>query len=412
MPGEVTLAHQVGKDFMPVTGGSQVAYVLVEARPTEMMAQVRMPLNFALVLDHSGSMKGAKLKNVKEAVKMVIGRLEPTDYVSVVIFDDTSQVVIPSMPANDAPGMQAAIDQIRDAGGTTMSLGMIQGLNELRRWNIPNAVNRMILLTDGVTYGDSDRCRQLARDAASSGIAIYPLGIGADWDEDLLDSIGQLSGGMPAEFIRNASDALSIFEQQFQSAVDVAIRNATLILRLPVGVAPKKAVKVLPIISELDQSVLSDRQVVIPLGDLEKDKPQSVLVELMIDPRPAGLFRIAQTELSYDVPIANLVGERIRDDIKVTFTMDANQSAPVNAEVMNFAEKANAHRLVTRVLDEYKRTGKATTRLAPNVTRVLDEETQAALEQINQGQQISQEQVKSIGNKTRKLTQRLDDIVP
>ena len=412
MPGEVTLAHQVGKDFMPVTGGSQVAYVLVEARPTEMMAQVRMPLNFALVLDHSGSMKGAKLKNVKEAVKMVIGRLEPTDYVSVVIFDDTSQVVIPSMPANDAPGMQAAIDQIRDAGGTTMSLGMIQGLNELRRWNIPNAVNRMILLTDGVTYGDLDRCRQLARDAASSGIAIYPLGIGADWDEDLLDSIGQLSGGMPAEFIRNASDALSIFEQQFQSAVDVAIRNATLILRLPVGVAPKKAVKVLPIISELDQSVLSDRQVVIPLGDLEKDKPQSVLVELMIDPRPAGLFRIAQTELSYDVPVANLVGERIRDDIKVTFTMDANQSAPVNAEVMNFAEKANAHRLVTRVLDEYKRTGKATTRLAPNVTRVLDEETQAALEQINQGQQISQEQVKSIGNKTRKLTQRLDDIVP
>ena len=412
MPGEVTLAHQVGKDFMPVTGGSQVAYVLVEARPTEMMAQVRMPLNFALVLDHSGSMKGAKLKNVKEAVKMVIDRLEPTDYVSVVIFDDTSQVIIPSMPANDKPGMKAAIDQIRDAGGTTMSLGMIQGLNELRRWHIPNAVNRMILLTDGVTYGDSDRCRQLARDATAAGISIYPLGIGSDWDEDLLDTIGQLSGGMPAEFIRNATDALTIFEQQLQSAVDVAIRNAMLILRLPVGVSAKKAVKVLPIISDLGQSVLSDRQVVIPLGDLEKDKPQSVLVELMIDPRPAGLFRIAQAELSYDVPIVNVEGEKLRDDIKVTFTTDANQAAPVNAYVMNFAEKANAHRLVTRVLEEYKRTGKATTRLAPNVTRVLDEETQAALEQISQGQQISQEQVKSIGDKTRKLTQRLDDIVP
>jgi Ca-activated chloride channel family protein len=194
--------------------------------------------------------------------------------------------------------------------------------------------------------------------------------------------------------------------------VDVAIRNSTLILRLPVGVTAKKAVKVLPIISDFGQSVLSDRQIVIPLGDLEKDRPQSVLVELMIDPRPAGLFRIAQTELSYDVPTTNLVGERLRDDIKVTFTTDANQAAPVNAYVMNMAEKANAHRLVTRVLDEYKRTGKATTRLAPNVTRVLDEETQAALAQISQGQQISQDQVKSIGNKTRKLTQRLDDIIP
>ncbi len=412
MPGEVTLTHQVGKDYMPVTGGSQLAYVLVELKPTELMAQVRMPLNFALVLDHSGSMKGAKLKNVKEAVKMVIDRLEPTDYVSVVIFDDTSQVIIPSMPCNDKPGMKAAIDQIRDAGGTTMSLGMIQGLNELRRWNIPNAINRMILLTDGVTYGDSDRCRQLARDAAAAGISIYPLGIGSDWDEDLLDNIGQLSGGMPAEFIQNPTDALNLFQQQVQSAVDVAIRNATLILRLPAGVTPKKAVKVLPIIADLGPNVLSDRQVVIPLGDLEKDKPQSVLFELMIDPRQAGLFRIGQAELNYDVPITGLVGESVRDDVKVTFTPDANQAAAVNAVVMNFAEKANAHRLVTRVLDEYKRTGKATTRLAPNVTRVLDEETQLALEQINQGGQISQEQVKSIGNKTRKLTQRLDDILP
>jgi Ca-activated chloride channel family protein len=412
MPGEVTLAHQLGKDFMPVTGGSQLAYVLLEAKPTEMMAQVRLPLNFALVLDHSGSMKGAKLNNVKEAVKMVLDRLESTDYVSVVIFDDTSQVIIPSMPANDPIGMKAAIDRIRDAGGTAMSLGMIQGLNELRRWNIPNAINRMILLTDGVTYGDSDRCRQLARDAKAAGISIYPLGIGADWDESLLDDVGELSGGMPAEFIRNPADALNVFQQQLQSAVAVAVRNATVILRLPAGVTPKKAVKVLPIISDLGQSVLSDRQIVIPLGDLEKDNAQSVLLELMIDPRPAGLFRIAQTELTYDVPIANLIGENLRDDIKVTFTNDANQAAQVNAFVMNFAEKANAHRLVTRVLDEYKKTGKATTRLAPSVTRVLDEETRAALEQINQGQQISQEQVKSIGNKTRKLTQRLDDIVP
>src|SRR5438270_50899 len=293
MPGEVTLAHQVGKEFMPVTGGSQVAYVLLETKPTELMAQVRMPLNFALVLDHSGSMKGAKLKNVKEAVKMVIDRLEPTDYISVVIFDDTCQVIIPSMPARDPVGMKAAIDRIRYAGGTTMSLGMTQGLNELRRWNIPNAVNRMILLTDGVTYGDADRGLQPARVAWAAGISIYPVGLGEAGDESLPDTSGAVS-----------------------------------------------------------------------------------------------------------------------DDIKVAFTADANEAAQVNALVMNFAEKANAHRLVTRVLDEYKRTGKATTRLAPNVTRVLDPETQAALEQINQGQQISQDQVKSIGNKTRKLTQRLDEIAP
>src|SRR5438046_10329818 len=113
------------------------------------MAHVRMPLNFARVLDHSGSMKGAKLKNVKEAVKMVIDRLEPTDYISVVIFDDTSQVIIPSMPAADPVGMKAAIDRIQDAGGTAMSFGMARGLGELRKRSIPTPTNRMSLLTAG-----------------------------------------------------------------------------------------------------------------------------------------------------------------------------------------------------------------------------------------------------------------------
>src|SRR5437588_7712362 len=227
------------------------------------MAQVRMPLNFALVRDHSGSVKAANMRNVNEAVEMVIDRLEPRDYISGVSFDDTCQVIIPSMPARDPVGMKAAIDRIRDAGGTTMSLGMIQGLNELRRWNIPNAINRMILLTDGVTYGDTERCRQLARDARAAGISIYPLGIGQDWDESLLDTIGEMSSGMPAEFIRNPSDAMTVFEQQFHSAFAVAVRNATLTLRLPQGVTPKKAVKVLPIIQDLGPSVLSDRQVAI-----------------------------------------------------------------------------------------------------------------------------------------------------
>src|SRR5437588_645939 len=164
MPGEVTLAHQVGKDFMPVTGGSQVAYVLIETKPTELMAQVRMPLNFALVLDHSGSMKGAKLKNVKEAVKMVIDRLEPTDYISVVIFDDTCQVIIPSMPARDPVGMKAAIDRIRDAGGTTMSLGMIQGHGCTTC--IANTINSGFH-TDGIACGhgwDDDLARVIKDD--------------------------------------------------------------------------------------------------------------------------------------------------------------------------------------------------------------------------------------------------------
>jgi len=133
MPGEVELQAQVGRERMSVTGGSQVAYVLVEARPVTGLAQVRMPLNFALVLDHSGSMKGEKLRSVKEAVKLVVDRMEPQDIVSVVIFDDNSQIIVPAQLATDKTAIKRAVDGIRDGGGTAMSLGMSVGLNEQLR---------------------------------------------------------------------------------------------------------------------------------------------------------------------------------------------------------------------------------------------------------------------------------------
>jgi Ca-activated chloride channel family protein len=391
---------------MTVTGSSQLAYVLVETHPVATATQTRMPLNFALVLDHSGSMKGAKLRAVKDAVKLVVDHMLPTDIVSVIVFDDNVHVVAPAQPASDKERIKALIEGIRDGGGTAMSLGMNIGLMELKKHASPQTVNRMILLTDGVTYGDADRCRRIADDAGASGVGIYPLGIGADWDEDLLDNIGQRSSGMPAEFIRRPDDALAIFEQQLQSAAAVSVRNAQLTLRLSSGVMPKRAVKVLPIISELSQEPLSDREAVITLGDVERNAPPAVLFELLVENRPAGTFRIAQAELSYDVPGGGT--EKVRADAVVTFTNDPVPPEEVNPVVMNYAEKSNAHRLVTKVLDEYKKTGKVTTRLHPNVTRMLDPETQRALDQLAAGGPVSSEQVKNIGNKTRKLTQMLD----
>lgn len=410
MSSEVALLHQLGRESMPVMDRSQVVYVLIEASPTELVAQVRMPLNFALVLDCSGSMHGKKLKSVKDAVKVVIDHLSLADAIAVVTFSNRAKTIIPSQPARDPQGMKTFIETIRANGGTNMPRGMQQGLDEIARWEGTNAIKRMILLTDGRTLGN-DTCRQLARKAREAGVVIYPLGIGADWDEKLLDDIGVLSGGSEAEFVRHPDDASKIFQQQVQSAVDVVVRNAVLTVQLPQGVSPRRAVKVLPTMSDLGASVLSDRRVVIPLGDLEKSNPPSILLELVVEPRSAGLFRIAQSDLSYDVPALGLIGQRVRDDITVTFRSEAMQTVEANPVVMNFVEKVNAFRLVSKVLDEYRQSGKTTTRLAPNVTRVLDAETQAALEQIQRGQQISQEQVKSIGNKTRRLTQRLDDVL-
>ena len=342
----------------------QMVYVLVEARPNDAAIQTRMPLNLALVLDHSGSMKGAKLQAVKEAVKLVIDHMDPQDIVSVVVFDDNVRVIVPAQLATDKYSLKAQIDGIRDGGGTAMSLGMNVGLTELRKYAAPNLVNRMVLLTDGVTYGDADRCRRIADDAGASGVGIYPLGIGADWDEDLLDNIGQRSSGMPAEFIRRPDDALNLFSAQLQSAAAVAVRNTQMTLRLAAGVTPKRAVKVLPIICG-DGAEYALR----PRGDAEPGRCGARHAT-------GGPLRAARRDRSrwarsdragracrMRFPVGGV--EKARADAVVTFTNDPVPPEETNPVVMNYAEKSNAHRLVTKVLDEYKKTGKVTTRAAP-----------------------------------------------
>jgi Ca-activated chloride channel family protein len=409
MAGEVTLTCQMGRPRVTTTGSPQLSYALVEARASSAQggaggAAARLPLNLALALDHSGSMRGEKLRSVKEAVKLVIDHMTPSDIVSVVIFDDNVRVVEPAQPVRDRELLKAAVDGIKDGGGTSMSLGMNVAMTELRKNASPHLVNRMILLTDGATYGDADRCRRIADDAGASGIGIYPLGIGADWEEDLLDNIGQRSSGLPAEFIRRPEDALGIFQQQLQSAESVVVRNAQLTVRLYNGVTSRRAVRVLPLISDLGPSVLSDNHITVSLGDIERDTPQAVLLELMVEAKPAGVFRIAQAELSYELPSGQR--EVTRTDAIVTYTTDPVPADESNPQVMNYAEKANAHRLVTKVLDEYKSSGKVTIQLNPSVTRVLDPETQRLLSQLQAGGGLSGEEIKTIGSKTRKLTQQ------
>lgn len=405
MAGEVTLTCQVGRPRVQVTGGSQLAYALIEARVASGQSGAqRLPLNLALVLDHSGSMRGPKLQGVKDAVKLLIDHMSPSDIVSIIIFDDNVKVVAPAQPVRDRELLKAAVDGIRDGGGTSMSLGMNVGMTELRKNASPQSVNRMILLTDGATYGDADRCRRIADDAGASGIGIHPLGIGADWEEDLLDNIGQRSSGMPAEFIQRPEDALTIFQQQLQSAEAVAIRAAHLTVRLPAGVSPKRSVRVLPLIAALDETSLSEHAFTIPLGDLERDTPQGVVIEVMVEPKPAGVFRIAQAELNYELPDGSK--GTTRADATLTFVNEQVPASEANALVMNYVEKANAHRLVTKVLDEYKTQGKVTIRLSPSVTKVLDPETRRLLDQVQAGGNLSPEEVKSIGSKTRKLTQQ------
>lgn len=319
MSGEITLQTKANRTIFQSLRTPQKVYLSIAIKPLDTAAALHAPLNAGFVLDRSGSMAGEKIRNVREAVKLLLGRMQPQDTVSLVLFDDFVDVLLPSQPLSDPARLQAQVNGLVERGGTTMAKGMRKGLEELRRSLGPTRVSRMILLTDGETYGDEEECRQLARECGQAGIPISAFGLGDEWNADLLDAIAQYSGGQ-AEHLATPEQVVHEFERTLQAMQGTVATNARLTLRLVAGVTPTAAWRIVPQISRLDAHALSARDVQLALGDLERGAGQELLIELAVQPRPEGVFRIAQAEVTYDVPAAGQTGERAREDVVLTFS--------------------------------------------------------------------------------------------
>jgi Ca-activated chloride channel family protein len=416
MANEVTMSCRLNKAYLPVMTTQQLVYVLVGATPAAGAAQIQMPLNLSLVLDKSGSMQGRKIQNLREAAKLVVERLGSQDTISIIAFSDRKYLIAESQPVSNKEELKSKIDRIRDGGGTAISGGMAQGLVELEKAAGADRISRMLLLTDGQTFGDEKQCRKLAQKAGAEGIVVNALGLGDDWNEDLLDDIAEGSGGV-ADFIDSPDTIVAFFERAVQSMQDTVVQNGQMVLRLANDITPRQVWQVLPMISNLGYRPLSDRDVQVTLGELEKGQPRSLLVELLVGPRPAGRYRIAQAEIDYDVPGLKLVGEKVKADILLDFTADATLARQYDAEVMNIVEKVTAFKLQTRALEEAKlgNVAGASQKLRAAATRLLEmgEEdlAQSALEEaenLEKSGQMSSRGTKKLRYETRKLTQRLN----
>ncbi|MBN1316275.1 MAG: VWA domain-containing protein [Anaerolineales bacterium] len=420
MPGEVNLTVSLNKSQFPVTGARQLAYVLIEATPSQAMATVQMPLNLSLALDKSGSMAGQKIADLKTAAKMAIDNLSPDDFISLIVFDDTASVVFDSQKAADKKTLKAAVDRIRDGGGTHISFGMSKGLTELEKQLGSDRASRMILLTDGETFGDENNCRVLAKKAGDAGIPISAFGLGEDWVEELLDDIADASGGA-SDYIDTPDKISAAFSRTVRTVQAAVVQNANLIMRLTGGVTPRNIWRVTPLITRLGAQHLSDRDVQTGLGELTKGQGQSALVELLFPARNVGRYRMAQVEISYDVPSEGAIGEKVKQDLIVDFTNDPAAAKQSDPRVMNIVEKVTAHKLQTRALDAAamgditsasKQLRAAATRLLELGETDLADTAHKEADRLEKEGKMSSGGTKKLRYETRKLTMNIvDDIL-
>ncbi|MBP1692350.1 MAG: von Willebrand factor type [Chloroflexi bacterium] len=390
----------------------QMVYVLTELTPGPDITGARLPLNFSLVLDRSGSMAGEKIRTMREAVKNIIDQLTPEDIISIVIFESRTSVLVPAQAVMDKAELKRQVEKIRDGGGTNMAPGLQEGLNQVKQNQKGERVSRIILLTDGEATDSENDSRRVADQAGQSGAPIIGLGFGRDWKHDFLIDLADRSLMAPGsqtgyvDYIPSPDQVNRIFQEVYKS-MQVVAQDVTLTTRMVQGVEARRAWQVVPMIREIGQNVIQGRAVVIPVGQLEKGGV-AFLTELILPPRPEGQVRIAQTDVMYTLPGAEPAREAV--DLILKYTPDKILTETFDSQVMNVVEKVQAFRVQTQALDlaEKGDVSGATQKLRQAVTILLSQgETELARQMQQEADNLEKSgELSSEGKKTIKLTSR------
>jgi Ca-activated chloride channel family protein len=202
--------------------------------------RTRRPLNLAAVIDRSGSMCGRKLSNVKDAVLALVRQLGDDDMFSLTAFDSTVTPLVPPLRrASGAASVKSAIGGIHAGSCTDLSGGYEQGVSFARRNVSGQCVTRVLLLTDGLAnrgVTDQGALADMARRFREEGVSTTTIGVGADYDEELLGRMAEAGGG-GTYFIERPEEAPAVFSEELGSLFALAATDCAVRLTHDGGVA-------------------------------------------------------------------------------------------------------------------------------------------------------------------------------
>lgn len=206
-------------------------YVLAQITPPEMgKVTYRPPLNLSLVLDRSGSMGVDKLNHAKQAACSLIDRLLPSDRLSLVTFDTRVEVLVSSTLVTDKPALKAAVADIYGGSRTALHEAWVRGGLEVSRHATASSINRVILLTDGIA-NVGETCHETilnhTTELTQRGITTSTIGIGFDFQEELLIPMAEAGGGNAFHVVRT-TDLEPVLTDEVESLISQIGHSARL----------------------------------------------------------------------------------------------------------------------------------------------------------------------------------------
>jgi len=363
------------------------------------------PLNVALVLDTSTSMKGARSEIVKATAIELIRQLRPQDTLSIVAFDDKADVALLAGSHINIRKAEARIHALRASGGTEIFKGLEAGFNEVLRNYRPSHTNHIILITDGHTYGDETACQHLADEAAQKDIGLSSLGIGGKWNDTLLDDLATRTGG-DCLYVREPKDIHDLLTNKLTRLRKAYAERMRLDFQCGSGVSLIYAFRLNPEIGALPL------ESPIKLGSLSMGGRQQILLELIVNPLRPEIEKalLIDGSFSFEIPSRSA---RYQVPITLFRPVDENPQPETPSHPISKAlSKLTLYRMQEKANEDISngKFAEASIRLKNVATHLLaqgePELAQTVLDEaklIEQGQNLSEEGKKRIKYGTRAL---------
>lgn len=255
----------------------------------------RPPINVALVIDRSGSMQGDRLAAAKKGAHVALDRLSDNDVVSLVSYNHEVEVMVPAGRLGETRSrMERAIDHLGASGTTALYAGVKAGGDEVGEFLSDTKVNRVILLSDGLAnVGPSSpsELAELGRKLAAKGISVSTIGLGLEYNEDLMQRLAAASDGNHA-FVERPSDLAEIFDREFGDALSIAAQDITITIECRLGFHPTRVLG-------RDAEIDGDR-ITLKMNQLQAENERYVVVELEPPKRAAaGDADVADVTVEY-----------------------------------------------------------------------------------------------------------------
>jgi len=192
--------------------------VRIAIKGKEIDRSERPALNLVYLLDVSGSMNDPnKLPLLKRSLQALVNQLDARDRVAIVVYAGAAGLVLPSTSGENGQAILDAIERL-EAGGSTAGGAGIQLAYQTARENFrSNAVNRVILCTDGdfnvgtIQRGDLET---LIEREAKSGVFLTVLGFGmGNYKDSTLELLSNKGNGNYA-YIDDFSEARKVLVDQ------------------------------------------------------------------------------------------------------------------------------------------------------------------------------------------------------